>query len=271
MIKEDSKTGILYRRWEAASPKAAFLLVHGLGTQSDSWKFLADFFLGKNISSYAIELRGFGETKGLKGHVDSFGIYYNDINRLSDIIIEENGNIKVFLAGQSMGGVIVFTAAGLNPNLFDGVICLAPAFANKLKFSISEYAGIFTSVFYNGKKNFNLPFNSAMCTRDADCRKTLDSDPREIRFATAKLLVGIFLAGIRGRLLRNKIKSPVLFLLPGNDILVSSEVSKKIFESMKIKDKNLIAYPDMYHALNIGLGRKKVFEDMLKWVERRTG
>ena len=166
MIEEDPKTGILYRGWPAGSPKAALLLVHGLGTQSDSWKFLADFFLARNISSYAIELRGFGETKELKGHIDSFGTYYDDIKHLRDIIVKENGNIKIFLVGQSMGGVIVFTAAALNPHFFDGIICAAPAFADKLKFTFFEYISIFTSLLYNPKRNINMPFTSAMCTRD---------------------------------------------------------------------------------------------------------
>jgi len=270
MIKEHKKTGILYRKWAAASPKAALLLVHGLGTHSDSWKFTGDFFLKRNISSYAIELRGFGQTKGLKGHVDSFNTYYKDIKALRELIIKENGNIKVFLAGQSMGGVIVFTASALYPRLFDGVICIAPAFMAKLKFSALEYADIFTSFFYNGKKNFNLPFSTEMCTRDSEHQKTMDSDPREIRFATSNLLVSVFLAGLQGSFLKNRIESPVLFLLAGEDTLVSSGVCGKIFKGLKVKDKTLIEYPGMYHALNVELGREKVFEDIFKWIKARS-
>ncbi len=270
MIKEHKKTGTLYRKWAAESPKAALLLVHGLGTHSDSWKFTGDFFLKRNISSYAVELRGFGETKGLKGHIDSFDTYYKDIKTLREVITEENGNIKVFLAGQSMGGVIVFTASALYPRIFDGIICVAPAFTTKIKFSAIERADIFASFFYNGKKNFNLPFSAEMCTRDPHHRKTMDSDHREIRFATSNLLVSIFLAGLRGRILKNRIKPPVLFLLAGEDALVSSGACRKVFKGLKVRDKTLIEYPGMYHALNVELGREKVFEDIFKWIKHRS-
>ncbi len=270
MIKKDKKTGVIYRKWAAASPRAAFLLVHGLGTYGDSWKFMGDFFLKRNISSYAIELRGFGRTAGTKGYVDSFSAYYDDIKALREIIIRENGDIKIFLTGQSMGGVIVFTASALYPNLFSGVICVAPAFKPKLKFKIFEYADIFASFFYNGKKNFKLPFSAEMCTRDTDYQKSMDSDELEIRFATSNLLVSIFLAGLQGVILKNRIKSPVLFLLAGEDALVSSGSCRKVFNGMKIKDKTLIEYPGMYHALNVELGRGKVFEDVFKWIKERT-
>jgi len=270
MIKEHAKTGVVYRKWAAASPKAALLLVHGLGTHSDSWKFTGDFFLKRNISSYAIELKGFGETKGLKGHVDSFNTYYKDIKTLREIIIKENGNIKIFLAGQSMGGVIVFAHSALYPRVFDGVICLATAFTAKLGFSVLEYADIFSSFLYNGKKNFNLPFSTEMCTKDPVHQRTMDSDHREIRFATSNLLVSIFLEGLRGRILKNRIKSPVFFLLAGDDTLVSSGSCRKVFKGLKVKDKTLIEYPGMYHALNVEVGREKVFEDIFKWIERRS-
>jgi len=270
MIREDAKTGIIYRKWAAASPKAALLLVHGLGTYGDSWKFAGDFFLKRNISSYAVDLRGFGKTRGLRGHVDSFDIYYDDIKALREIIVRENGPVKIFLTGQSMGGVIVFAASALNPHLFDGTICLAPAFTAKLPFSAVEYADIFASFFYNGKKNFNLPFSAEMCTRDTEHQRAMNSDDLEIRFATSRLLVSIFLAGLRGRFLKNKIDGPVLFLLAGEDALVSSRACRKVFKGLRTKDKTLIEYPGMHHALNVELDRDKVFADIFKWVRDRS-
>ena len=35
------------------------------------------------------------------------------------------------------------------------------------------------------------------------------------------------------------------------------------------EDKQLIEYPEMFHALSIDLDREKVFADILNWVERR--
>ena len=266
-LKKDLKSGILYRSWPAVEPRAIFLLVHGLGAHSARWNFLAEFFLQKNISSYAIELRGFGETEGLKGHVDSFNAYFKDICCLRDIISKENSGKKVFLIGESLGAVISLLLIAGGSNLFDGLICVSPAFVSKMKVSLSKYIRIFASLLYNPKKQFGIPFTAGMCTRDAACQKLLDEDKKECRVATSRFILETFIAQTKSKKLKDKIKLPALFLLAGEDKLVDIEASRKAFKSFEIKDKTLIEYPLMYHALSIALGREKVFEDILKWAE----
>ncbi len=265
----DERTGIVYRRWIASSPEAVLLLVHGLGAHSGRWEFLSDFFLRNNISSYSIELKGFGETEGVKGHIDSFDIYLEDIRRLYDIITKENPAAEVFLLGESMGALISFVMTGLHPGLFGGLICLSPAFGNRMKFSLGEYIKMFSALLYNPKKQFKMPFDSAMCTRDVEYQKVMDEDPREYRSASSKLLWEIAVAQTRAGILKNRIKTDVLFFLSGKDMLVDSEASKKIFRGIKTGNKELIEYPDMYHALSIELGRERVFEDILEWMRKR--
>lgn len=269
-IKKDKETGIIYRHWAAAEEaKAVLLLVHGIGAHSARWDFLSDFFLQNNISSYAIELRGFGETKDLRGHVDSFKVYFRDLRCLRDIIIEENRGKKIFLIGESLGAIISFLTVIPEPTLFDGLICISPVFMSRLKASPLEYIKIFLSLAYNPKKQFKVPFDSGMCTRDADCREILDNDPREHRLATSRFIFEIFKAEIQSATLKKKMRTPVLFLLSGEDKLADPEASKRIFNGIKIDEKKLIQYPDMYHALSIDLGRERVFKDILKWVDRR--
>lgn len=268
-MKTDEKTGILYRQWGASSPKAVFLLVHGLGAHSERWEFLSEFFLRGGYSSYAIELRGFGETKGLKGHVDSFNIYLEDIRCLHNIILREHPGKKVFLLGESMGGLISFLIAISQPDLFDGLICISPAFLSRLKFTNLNYIKIFLSLFYNPKKQFDIPFETEMATRDAEYQAVMDSDDKEQRSASSRLLFNIAAAQVRCMLFKKRIKAPVLFLVAGKDMLINSKASKTIFDGLKVKDKTMLQYPEMYHALSIDVGKESVFEDILNWVERR--
>ncbi|MBI5143512.1 MAG: lysophospholipase [Candidatus Omnitrophica bacterium] len=271
MISSNEGEGsrIIYRRWETPSSKAIILLVHGLGAHSGRWEFLADFFLKNNISSYALELKGFGETEGLRGHIDSFNIYFDDIRSLYNIIKKENPHQKVFLLGESMGAIISFLTAIYEPGLFDGLICISPAFQSRLELAPFDYIKIFLPLFYNPKKQFDMPFTSEMCTRDIDYQKVMDSDKREHRLATSKLLFGIAVAQARAYLLRGRLKIPVLFLIAGEDKLVDPGASTNVFKGLKAKDRTLIPYPGMYHALSIDIGREIVFEDILKWLEPR--
>ena len=264
------KSGIIYKKWVCPSPKAVFLLVHGLGASSNRWKFLADFFLQRGIASYAIDLRGFGETKDLKGHIDSFEVYFNDIQSLYNIIKKENNSKKVFLIGDSMGALISFLLVCLKPQLFDGFVCMCAAFKSKLKFSLVDYLKVFSLMLISPKKQLKMPFDSKICTRDVVCQKEMDEDEREHRFATPKLLLNILLAQAKVKSLQDKITIPTLFLIAGEfDILTDPEEVKKVFASLKMPDKALIQYPDMYHSLPIDLGREKVFEDVFQWVHKK--
>src|SRR3989339_1481917 len=119
---QDKENYILYRRWQAQEPQAALLLVHGLGAHTGRWEFMADFFQRNNISSYALELKGFGQTQGERGDIDSLNTYFQDIRSLSDIIRQENPGKKIFLLGESMGALICFLFAALEPRLFSGLI-----------------------------------------------------------------------------------------------------------------------------------------------------
>jgi len=265
LIKTDKKTAVLYKQWGMPPSGTVFLLVHGLGAHSGRWDFLARFLRNNNISSYALELRGFGETKGPRGHIQSFKTYYKDICRIYDIIREENPESKVYLTGESLGALICFLAVTRVPDMFDGLVCISPAFASTLKFSKLDYIRIFSALLYDPQKQFDVPFTSEMCTRDEEYRHVLNSDSREHRVATAGMLSGILAAQFLARMRKGSIVKRVLFLIAGMDKLVDTEVSKQIFRGLKAKDKTIIEYPEMFHSLSVELGREKVFEDILAW------
>ena len=268
-MNKDPESGLLYRRWNATQAKAVLILAHGLGAHSGRWSALGKFFAERGVSSYALELKGFGETPDLKGHIDSFDTYLADLKRLAEIAISENDALKVFLCGESLGALIVILAVKRNPHLFEGLICISPAFLSKMKLSFRIYAGILTGLLFNPRKQFEVSFNSGMCTRDEAQMDVMDRDEREHRFATPKLFLNTLKAQAESASLRNWPEMPVLFLTAGDDKLVDTKSSVKVFNGIKIKDKEMIEYPEMYHSISIDLGKEKAFKDILAWLEKR--
>jgi len=258
--------GIRYRRWKTDGVKAALLLVHGMGAHSARWEFLAEFFAGKGYPSYAIELRGFGRTPDRpRGHIDSFDAYYQDILALRDLIRIENPGRKVFILGESIGGLIAFMVA----NSFAGQLLISPAFANGMKYPLASYLTLAAFMLIRPKKTIEIPFTSAMCTRDPAYRKVMDHNPDELRVASLRMLRNILFAQVEAKRAAKDIKVPALFLISGKDLLVDERAGRKVFDGLPLEDKTKIEYPDMLHALSIDLGREKVFADMLNWLEER--
>jgi len=244
-----------YRQWAYLSPGAVFLLVHGLGAHAGRWDFLVDFFATRGFISYAADLRDFRD-------------YYNKIARLRGSAAKDNPGKPIFLIGESFGAIVSLLTASREPDLFNGLICISPAFANRVRPAPIEQLKIAASLFYNPNKQFKLPFDSSMCTRDTDYIKKMDEDSREYRTVSSRSILDILLAQARSRGLKD-IKPPVLFLLAGEDKLVDPAAARKIFNGLEVKDKTLIEFPGMYHSLSIELGKEKVFVEMLKWVEQR--
>ena len=245
------------------------LLVHGLGGHSNNWEFVAKFLIEHGITSYSIELKGFGNTEGVKGHIDSLNTYIKDVRRLYSIIKRDHRKLPVFIAGESMGGLIGFLTVIKKPRLFRGLICVSPGFASSLKFSLIEYIKMISARFYNSEKQFLMPFTNEMCTRDPECKKIMDDDKLEHKFATPGLLHSILLGQLSSRLFKHKVRTDTLFLLAGSDTFVSSDASKEIFKGIRFEHKEMIEYPEMRHSLTMELGREKVFADLLLWLNKR--
>lgn len=265
----DKEKGIHYRKWAPPEPRAVMVLVHGLGAHSERWRCMAEFMFERGIASYALELKGFGEANGIKGHVDSLNVYFDGINALSGIVSRENLGRKVFIAGESLGGLIALLAESELPGGHSGLICISPAFKSRMVFRVTDYVLIGLALIFFPKAHFKLPFNSAMCTRDESMRETMETDHREHRTATAKLLWEIARGQMRAPLAARKMEEPVMFLQAGEDKLVDPGSTRRIFALIGATDKKFISYPGMYHALTIDSGREQVFKDILEWVEGR--
>lgn len=265
-------TDVLFRRWDAAaSPKAVFLLVHGLGAHSGRWGFFAGYAAARGYASYAVELRGFGRTpERPRGHVHSFEVWHRDLLALRDTMGRDFPGRKVILIGESMGGLIAYDLAGRHPGLFAGAVLMAPAFKNGLKFPPSAYVRVALVTPFRPKSMVDLPFTSEMATRDPDYAAVMNASPDELRVASLKLMAGFLPVQARAGRLARAFATPAFFAIPGVDHLVDESGARRIFAKLAAADKTLVEYPDMFHALYVDLGREKVFADILDWAGKRV-
>lgn len=258
----------MYRVWDPPKSKAVLLLIHGIGAHSDRWQYLAKYLTKLGYTIYAIELKGFGETKESRGHIESFDIYFQDIKLLYAKIKQDRPGTKIFIGGESLGGLLSFTLAALNPGYFAGMILLSPAFKGALKFKLTDLFDFFQGLLFEPNKKLKVPYFSSMATRDPETLKKMNTDQREVRVTSSKFLLNTLLEQIRANFVLPKLELPVLFLVSGHDMFVSADESKKIFQRLPVKDKTLIEYPEMFHALSFDLGREKVFADLAGWLAK---
>lgn len=248
-----------YKTWIHPSPRCVLFLVHGLGANTAWWEGFAGFLLKNNISSYAVDLRQYS----------SFKEFFLAIDELRAIIKRGNPGAKIFAVGESIGALIILSMALKDQALFDGLACISPAFKSRAPLKVPDYFRIFLPLFYNPRKQHRLPMTPDMCTRDTLYLKIIEATYDRDVLSTSKVLFDIFITQVYMRVFNMRIVPPLLFLIAGDDKLVYSAASRKVFKRIESKDKEMIDYPGMYHSLSIDLGREEVFEDILKWIDKR--
>jgi len=262
-------TKISYRKWDSARTRAVILLIHGLGAHTGRWEAMAEFFRDKGVTSYAAEFGDVDKPDALAYRSGHFKNYFKGIESIHNSIKKDYPSSPIFLAGESMGALISFLFAASNPGLFNGLICISPAFENRYRVTFRDFFRMFTPLLYNPEKTHHVPFDSSLCTRDGDYINRMKEDPGEHRLITSKLILELLLAEMYARLIKQEIKIPMLFLIAGEDKIVDIWASKRVFERTIAGDKRLVEFPGMYHALSIDIGKEKVFEEISDWMERR--
>lgn len=263
-----NQNGIYFRKWTVAKAKAVVLSVHGMGAQSERNDDIGKFLKTKNISTYAIELRGYGELAQKPGYVKSMKLYHEDIAVLKEIIKSENKNKPIFILGESMGGVIAHITVLDYDKDYAGLVEVVPVYKDVMKINLMQRAAIAGSAIFNPEKPIHMPFVSEELTRDEKVLKKLNNDKREIKIASAGLLLNFMMEQLRVLGKPKGIKIPVLFLLAGKDMLGDTGYTLKFYEKMEA-DKEYKLYADSYHALTIEKNRKEIFNDIFAWINKK--
>ena len=260
---------LFYREWTCVSPKAVLLLVHGMGGYSGRFFEMGPYFAKAGFQVYAIEQQGHGEHPTPRGHISNFKLYTADLRSMVSFAKSKNPGKKVFIFGESMGGLITLDFTIHQQKMIDGVILMSPALKDKLGMSLGKKASIFYSSIFDPMRLYGSDFDAGMFTRDKVMAKRIDSDPLEVRKFTAKFYLAILKAmtyvGMRPR----RIKIPVLMILGGKDLMIDAVTGGKYFGRIGAKVKTLKWYPEMYHALYVDKDRDKVFREMAEWLNER--
>jgi len=259
---------VFYREWTCVDPKAVIILVHGMGGYSGRFFEMGPYLAKAGFQIYAIDQKGHGENPSTKGYIDNFKLYTADLRSLVELAKSQNSEKKIFIFGESMGGLITLDFSIHHQKLINGIILMSPAVKDKLPMTISKKANIFISSIFKPMTSYSSDFDAGMFTRDTVMAKRIDSDPLEVRNFTAKFYQAILKTMLYVNLMPWRIRLPVFMILAGKDCMVSAEAGETYFKKIRSKDKQLKWYPEMFHALYVDKDREVVFKDIIDWMAK---
>lgn len=259
---------IFTRHWRPqGTPKASLTICHGVNSHGGQYIGAAEIFAARGFAVTALDLRGRGQSEGERFYAESVDDYVSDLSLAIDLAKSHDPDLPHFLLGHSAGGVTSVSYALDFQDRIDGLICESFAFrvyAPDVALKLLEGASHVAPHFHV------LKLKMEDFSRDPAWVEQLLADPYcqgEVQpIATVAALAR---AGERFEKEFGTITLPVLILHGTADKATRPDGSQQFFDETGSTDKQLILYDDYYHDLLNDLGKEKVFEDVIGWIEAR--
>jgi lysophospholipase len=259
-----------YRTWEASSPRAAIVIVHGLGEHSGRYDEFATRMASFGFSSYACDLRGHGLSEGRRGHTPSFDAFLQDLDRFRR---EVQGLVDVrlplFLLGHSMGGLIALRYQQEYNTVFRGAIIASPWVATAME--VPRWKTTVVSAL--SKPLPALPFSNridpALLSHDPDVVSRYAADPLVHDRITPRLFTEASIAMGLVFQRADRFDDPILFLLAGDDRIVDTKRTQALARGIPSGEVTIKVYPGMNHEVLNEEERIVVYRDVRNWISAR--
>ena len=264
-----------YRTWFPEEPRSVVLLVHGAGEHIERYEHLGHRLSEEGHAFIVFDLRGFGRSGGKRGHVTHFNQYLDDVDQLVTFFKQQLPAIPFYLAGHSLGGLIVTRYVQHRPNRVNGIILSAPAlgfsfgipqFANRIVGFISDIAPSFSvnpfrlikTVRYVPYFNSFIPANVNPETADP-----LVCSRYSIRWLH-ELLPQTFKAVQQAK----NVFVPVLCMHGEKDPLIPLDVVYNFFKNLTATEKNWLLVRDAEHLL-LHSEQMPTIDTVIHWINRK--
>ena len=269
-FKGKKDLSLYYQSWlPARGPKAILLVVHGFAEHSGRYMNIVNHFVPKGYAVYGLDHRGHGKSEGLRGYVERFSYYLDDLKTFFDIVRSEHDDAKVFIVGHSMGGAIATAYAVEHQDEFDGLI-LSGAGLKMSNGSLRMLVPLVRILSMLLPKMGITFIDVSTISRDEDVVEAYVNDPL-VYWGKIRARLGSELAMVMQKLPQQmpEIVLPILIMHGTADRLVDPEGSRLLYEKISSEDKTLKLYDGFYHEIFNEPGREQVSKDMEGWLNTR--
>jgi len=259
-----------YQAWlPNKDPKAVLVLIHGLAEHIGRYKNVVNYFVPRGYVIYGLDLRGHGKSQGLKGYVEHFSYYRDDLKTFFDIVRHENAGKKIFMVGHSMGGLIATTYAIEYQDGLAGLVVSAVLL--KVGSSVSPVTILTAKVLSVVVPKMGVAvLDASTISKDKAVVDAYMNDPLVYRGKTTARW-GTELINTQQKLPDQlaRITLPILIMYGSEDRLCNPEGSNMLYEKVNSKDKTLNVYDGLYHEIFNEPEHEKVMSDMEAWFSAR--
>ncbi len=262
---------LYYQQWRPeGAPKAALIIVHGLGEHSGRYMNLVNKIVPDGVTVYAFDHRGHGRSaQKMVAHVNKWNEYRQDVHAFVQMVAGKEADSPLFLMGHSMGGLIVANYLLRHTDKVRGAIISAPPLG---EIDVSPVLRGVGKIMSTLKPDFAIDsgLDVTGISRDTAVVTAYENDPLVHGKVSARWSTEFFKAIEWTRAHAADFTLPVLMIHGEADSLVPIAGSRAFFAQIAQEDKTYVAYPDGYHESLNDLHHAQAAADISSWIEARV-
>jgi alpha-beta hydrolase superfamily lysophospholipase len=258
---------LYYQSWRPdGAPRAAIILVHGLGGHSAASMGITLPLVAAGCAVWAPDLRGHGRSPGPRGHVGSWAEFRADLRRFEALVSAAEPGLPRLLIGHSLGGLMSVDYALHHPEGLAGLALICPAVDPKIpgwkRILVRSLARLAPTFAIAEKADYTR------LTDNPDVRAEIAADPLRHNLTTIGIGAAVLetSAWVWANAGRNRL--PVLLQYAGADSITPPEGIARFGEVLG-GPKQLKLYPDLRHRPFDDHAGRIVVDDLLAWVAER--
>jgi len=246
------------------------VITHGQGDHSGRHLHSAEYLAGIGFEVCAADLRGHGKSGGRRGHVDNFDEYLADTRRVIERARGESPQVKTFLLGHSLGGLIALDyAEKMNGNI-SGVIATSPLLRLKMKVQPWKVAlgRMLSSLTPTLSMKTGLDPN--LLSHDQQVVRNYIDDPLVHGVASTRFYTELLRATDQTLRGGNKLTLPCLVMVGSGDGIVDPSATRDFFGTIASSDKTLKVYEGLYHEVLNEPEKDGILREISAWISARV-
>jgi alpha-beta hydrolase superfamily lysophospholipase len=258
------------RRWDASSPVAIVVALHGMSDYSNAFEAPATWWAAHGLSTYAYDQRGFGRAPnpGLWPGSDALR---QDLDDFVEAVRASHPGLPVFALGESMGGAVVLSAlASAHPPRVDGAILVAPAVWSRQDMPLSYRAALWTVAHVAPWMTFTGKGLKIWPSDNIEMLKKLARDPLFQHRTRADAIWGLvnLMDEAHRAPARLSDPPPILLLYGAKDQIIPAKATDETIAALGARAE-VRRYAHGYHMLLRDLEGPTVWSDVLDWIAGR--
>lgn len=261
---------LFWQSWTPDAPRAAVVLVHGMGEHSGRYAGLIEVLTGAGLAVFAHDHRGHGRSAGRRAHIARLDDLVTDIGRSVARARTALPDVPLVVLGHSMGGLTSALWAQANPDAYDLLALSGPLAALDGANAATRAAARLLSTLAP-----TLPLiavDADELSHDPQVGADYRADPLVHAGKLSARTVYELAAGVT-RVQRGapRLRRPLSIQHGALDSLAPPRGSAELYAAAAAQDKRRIVYPGMFHEIFNEVGKEEVFADLRSWLLDRIG